>query len=518
MSAEAVAQAMPGEHKPITGAQLGMLTVALALATFMEVLDTSIANVAVPTIAGNLAVSSSQGTWVISSYGLASAIAVPLTGWIAKRFGEVKVFMWSVLLFTITSMLCGFAHSMPMLVAFRLLQGFVSGPMVPLSQTLLLSNYPPAKRGMAMAVWAMTVIVAPIFGPLLGGFITDNMSWPWIFYINVPVGLMSAWIVYTMLGHRDTPTEKKPIDKLGIFLLVVGVGSLQMMLDNGNDLDWFNSNFIIGLTVVAVVALTFLVAWELTDEHPVVDLSLFKSINFRAGVISLCLAYFAFFGSTVLLPLWLQTVLGYTPTWAGMATAPVGILALVFSPLVGKNLHKMDLRLVASFAFIVFATTSYWLSTFNLETEFHMLIWPRLLQGIGVACFFVPVNSIVVSGLPTSRLAAASGLSNFFRTLAGSFATAIVVTMWDRRAQMHEAVFSEHTVATGAATQEYLGKLAQNGISGNGAYAYMQQMMHAQAVQLATSEMFWGFSILFILLIGVLWFAKPPFASGGGGH
>lgn len=518
-AAAADAYTTPGGHKPIAGAQLGLLTISLALATFMEVLDTSIANVAVPTIAGNLAVSSSQGTWVISSYGLAAAIAVPLTGWIAKRFGEVRVFVWSVLLFTLTSMLCGLAHSMPMLVAARLLQGFVSGPMVPLSQTLMLANFPPAKRGMAMAVWAMTVIVAPIFGPLLGGYITDNLSWPWIFYINVPVGLLAAWIVRSMLGHRDTPTEKKPIDKVGIFLLVVGVGSLQMMLDNGNELDWFHSNFILALTVAAVVALTFFVAWELTDEHPVVDLRLFKQTNFRAGVISLCLAYFAFFGSTVLLPLWLQTVLGYTPTWAGMATAPVGILALVFSPIVGKNLHKMDLRLVASFAFIVFATTSYWLSTFNLETEFHMLIWPRLLQGIGVACFFVPVNSIVVSGLPTSQLAAASGLSNFFRTLAGSFATAIVVTVWDRRAQMHEAVFSEHTVAGGAATQEYLGQLAQNGISGNGAFAYMQQVLHAQAVQLATSEMFWGFSILFVLLIGVLWFAKPPFtASAGGGH
>jgi DHA2 family multidrug resistance protein len=511
------AAAEPAKHPPIVGGQLALLTVALAFATFMEVLDTSIANVAVPTIAGNLAVSANQGTWVISSYGLASAIAVPLTGWIAKRFGEVKVFMASVLLFTISSMLCGLAQSMPMLVAFRLLQGLVSGPMVPLSQTLMLSNYPPERRGMAMAVWAMTVIVAPIFGPLLGGYITDNMSWPWIFYINVPVGVLSAFIAWRMLGHRDTPTEKKPIDKVGIALLVIGVGSLQAMLDNGNDLDWFNSSLIVVLCVTAVVALTFLVAWELTDEHPVVDLTLFKQTNFRAGVISLCLAYFAFFGSTVLFPLWLQTVLGYTPTWAGIATAPVGILALVLSPLVGKNLQKVDLRLIASFAFIVFATTTHWLSTFNLNTEFHMLIWPRLVQGIGVACFFVPVNSIIVSGLPVSRLAAASGLSNFFRTLAGSFATAIVVTMWDRRAQMHEAVMTEHTSLASQATQDYLASLKQIGMQGNAAYGYMQQVVHAQAVQLATSEMFWGFSILFILLIGVLWFAKPPFAAGGGG-
>lgn len=506
------------EQAPITGAPLAILTVVLAFATFMEVLDTSIANVAVPTIAGNLAVSANQGTWVISSYGLASAIAVPLTGWIAKRFGEVRVFVFSILLFTITSMLCGLAQNMPTLVCFRLLQGFCSGPMVPLSQTLLLSNYPPEKRGMAMAIWAMTVIIAPICGPLLGGYITDNMSWPWIFYINVPIGLLSALIIWRLLGQRDTPTEKRPIDKIGIALLVIGVGSLQAMLDNGNDLDWFNSNLIITLCIAAIVALSFFIAWELTDKHPAVDLTLFKQTNFRIGVIAMSLAYFTFFGSNVLLPLWLQTVLDYTPTWAGIVTAPVGILALIFSPLIGKNLHRIDLRILATGAFIVFAITSYWLSRFNLEVELHTLLWPRLLQGIGIACFFVPINSIIVSGLPVNRLAAASGLSNFFRALAGSFATAIIVTAWQRRTQMHEAILTEHTSILNPNTNDYLKQLAQQGIQGDAAYAYMERLIHAQASQLATSEMFFAFSILFLFLIGLLWFAKPPFIANTNGH
>ncbi len=317
MSAQTPAQGAAPETVP--SHLLPLFTVAVAFSTFMEVLDTSIANVAVPTISGNLGVSANNGTWVISSYGLAAAIIVPLTGWIAKRFGEVRTFCWSVLLFTIASALCGFATSLPMLVGFRFLQGLVSGPMVPLSQTLLLSNYPPQKRGMAMALWAMTVVVAPIFGPLLGGYITDNWSWPWIFYINAPIGILSAIVTYSLLRKHETPTDKQPIDLVGLILMVLGIGSLQLLLDNGNDLDWFNSATIVMLGIIAVVALTFLLIWELTDEHPIVDLSLFKGRNFGCGVIAMGLGYMSFFAMTVLFPLWLQTVMGYTPA-TGLAS------------------------------------------------------------------------------------------------------------------------------------------------------------------------------------------------------
>jgi len=500
---------------------LALFTIAVAFSTFMEVLDTSIANVAVPTIAGNLAVAANQGTWVISSYGLAAAIVVPLTGWIAKRFGEVRTFICSVLLFTVASSLCGFATSLPMLVAFRFLQGLVSGPMVPLSQTLLLSNYPPQKRGMAMALWAMTVVVAPIFGPLLGGYITDNYSWPWIFYINAPIGVFSAIVTYFLLGKHDTPITKLPIDVVGLVLMVLGVGSLQLMLDNGNDLDWFNSHIIVTLCIVSIIALTFLVIWELTDRHPIVDLSLFKGANFRYGVISLAAGYMAFFAMTVLVPLWLQTVMGYTATWAGVATAPVGILALLLSPIVGRNIQRVDLRMLASLAFIVFAITAYWFSTFDLDTSLRQIMLPRLVQGIAVSCFFIPINQIILSGIETHRLAAASGLANFFRTLSGSMGTAIVVTLWDHRTQMHGVRLAENITQNGVASQSYVGQLTQLGQTTQMAYGQIQNVIQAQSAMLSASEVFWGIALIFIALIGVVWLTKPPFnvtGGGGGGH
>ncbi|MGN6526421.1 MAG: DHA2 family efflux MFS transporter permease subunit [Burkholderiaceae bacterium] len=506
---------------PLPAHLLPIFTVAVALSTFMEVLDTSIANVAVPTIAGNLAVSPNNGTWVISSYGLAAAIVVPLTGWIARRFGEVKTFVVSVLLFTLASALCGLATSLPMLVAFRFLQGLVSGPMVPLSQTLLLQNYPPAKRGMAMALWAMTVVIAPIFGPLLGGWITDNATWPWIFYINAPIGVFAAFTTWTLLRHRDTPTVRQPIDVVGLVALLVGVGALQLMLDNGNDLDWFNSSVITTLAIIAVVGLTFLVIWELTDAHPAVDLTLFRTRNFRFGTIAMALGYMAFFGMTVLLPLWLQTVMGYTPTWAGIATAPVGLFALVFSPIVGRNAHRFDLRLGATLAFLVFAGTAYWFSTFDLETSLGHLVWPRLLQGVAVAFFFIPINQILLSGVQPQRMAAASGLSNFFRTLSGSIGTAVVTTLWDHRTQVHQVRLAENFTPTGDAAQSYLGGLARAGIGGSAADAQVQNVIHGQAAMMATSEVFYGIALLFVALIALIWLTKPPFgvaAGAGGGH
>lgn len=505
-------------NAPLPAKLLPLLTVAVAFSTFMEVLDTSIANVAVPTIAGDLAVSANNGTWVISSYGLAAAIVVPLTGWIARRFGEVRVFVWSVLLFTIVSALCGLANSLPMLVGLRFLQGLVSGPMVPLSQTLLLSNYPPQKRGMAMALWSMTVVVAPIFGPLLGGYITDNWSWPWIFYINGPVGLFAAGVTYALLRGRDTPTSRKPVDVIGLVLMVLGVGSLQLMLDNGNDLDWFGSSIIVTLAIVAVVALTLLIIWELTDEHPIIDLSLFKGRNFRFGVVALTFGYMSFFAMTVLLPLWLQTVMGYTATWAGVATAPVGLLALVLSPLVGRNIQRLDLRLLASVSFVVFAITAWWYSTFPLDVSLGQIMMPRLVQGIAVACFFIPINQIILSGISPDRLAAASGLSSFFRTLSGSMGTAIVVTLWDHRTRMHAVRLAENFTPNGVASQTYLGDLAPFFSTPEAAYAQVQNVIQSQAAMLATSEVFWGISLLFVMLIGLIWLTRPPFGVVGGGR
>lgn len=489
--------------------QLALLTIGLGLGTFMEVLDTSIANVAVPTIAGSLGVSASQGTWVISSYSVAAAIAVPLTGWLARQVGEHRLFIASLIAFTLCSVLCGLAPNMPLLVLFRLLQGLVSGPMVPLSQTILLRNFPQQKRGLAMALWAMTVVVAPILGPLLGGWITENYHWSWIFFINVPVGIASILIVRMLLKGQETPIERLPFDKIGLVLLVLGVGSLQMLLDLGNDRDWFSSTFILTLGIVSVVCLVFLVIWEWGEAHPVVDLTLFGKRNFALGVLMLGTGYMTFFSTVVIFPLWLQQVMGYTSGLAGLATAPTGLLALVFSPIVGKNLNRTDARAVVSIGFIIFAIVTFWCATFTLDTTFAQVIAPRLLQGIGIACFFVPINTIMLSGVEEHRLASASGLSNFVRTLSGAIGTSISVTLWEHRAIFHHARLGEAIRQGGAATEAYLDALRPLGIAGSGAYAQMEQVLNQQAYMMAANDFYHLCGMVFVALIGMVWLTRP---------
>jgi MFS transporter, DHA2 family, multidrug resistance protein len=505
--------------KPLTGSTLALLTLGLALGTFMQVLDTSIANVAIPAIAGDLAASPNQGTWVITSFAVSNAIMLPLTGWLARRFGEVRLFAASTLLFTVASWLCGLATNLPMLIAFRVLQGALAGPMIPLSQSLLLANYPPEKKGMALALWSMTVVVAPIFGPILGGWITDNISWPWIFYINIPVGMFSAFITWQLLRQRETAIVRKPIDGVGLALLVIGIGSLQILLDKGNELGWFDSSFIVTLAVVATVALSFFLAWELTEEHPVVDLHLFRNRNFAIGSIVLSLAYLTFFGNVVILPLWLQTQMDYTATWAGLAAAPIGILSLVFSPLVGRNMHKFDLRILASVAFLIFAGVSFWTSTFNTEISYFNLFLPRFIQGIGVAFFFVPLASMSLSGLKPNELASGAGLSNFMRILAGSFGTSLSITLWERRSTLHYSQLAEHINNANPASVQAFDQLKSLAGSSDGAIAMLSRIVTKQAVMLASDEIFWLSGCIFLGLIAVLWLARPqtPVAGAGGG-
>ena len=506
--------------KPLHGTPLVLLTIAVAFSTFMEVLDMTIVNVAVPHISGSLGVSASEGTWTISSYSLASAIMQPLTGWIARRFGEVRTFVTSVMLFVVFSMLCGMATSMPMLVIGRLMQGAGSGPMVALSLTLLLSSYPKERQGIALALWAMTVVVAPIFGPILGGWITDNLSWPWIFYINLPVGVLAGIITWTLLHKRETKTVKAPIDVIGLVLLVAGVGCLQFMLDNGNDHDWFASPLISSLGITALICLTFLVVWEIHAKHPVVDLTLFKQRNFTVGVISLSLGMFAFFGINVVFPLWLQTTLGYTATWAGLASAPVGVLAFLLSPILGRNMHKLDLRMVVTFAFIVFAVTSYWFSTFDSAASFATLVVPRFVMGIAIPCFFIPLNQIYLSGLPASEIASASGLSNFFRTLGSSVSTAVTVTLWQHRGIYHHATLTEYVSPGQPAATQYIQQLSHMNLSASQRLGFIDQIVSREGLTLAVNDVFYLCAILFVILIPVLWFARPPFGSAGGamGH
>jgi DHA2 family multidrug resistance protein len=504
----------PSSYPPLEGAARIIGSIALSTAVFMNVLDTSIANVSIPTISGDLGVSTSQGTWVITSFAVANAITLPLTGWLTQRFGQVRLFVTSTLLFVLASWLCGFAPSLQMLIAFRVLQGAVAGPMIPLSQTLMLSSFPKSKAGMALAVWAMTTLVAPVAGPLLGGWISDNYTWPWIFYINIPVGLLAAWISWRIYRDRESNTRKLPIDTVGLGLLVVWVGALQIMLDKGKELDWFSSPTIVALACVAFVAFVIFLIWELTEQHPIVELRLFKKRNFTVGALTLAVAYGVFFGNVVLLPLWLQSTLGYTATDAGLVTAPVGVLAILLTPIVGRMLATTDPRRLATAAFVIFALICYMRAGFNTSADMTTLMIPTVIQGAAMAAFFVPLTSITLSGLEPDKIPAASGLSNFARLTAGAFGTSIATTLWENRAVLHHAQLTEVARPGQLAFDQILGSLQAHGMSHQQALGAIDGLINTQAFTLSAVDVFYGSAIIFILLTGFVWLARPARAGG----
>lgn len=514
----------PVEHPPLQGTAAIVGTIALSLATFMNVLDTSIANVSLPAIAGDLGVSPNQGTWVITSFAVANAISVPLTGWLTQRVGMVRLFTSSVLLFVVASWLCGLAPSIETLIFLRVVQGAVAGPMIPLSQALLLASYPKAKAGSALAAWSLTTLIAPVMGPLLGGWITDNFSWPWIFYINVPVGLVAAAATWSIYRKRDTPKRKLPIDAVGLGLLVIWVGSLQLMLDLGKDDDWFHSSRIVGLALVAVVGLAAFLIWELTEKHPIVDLTLFSRRNFWVGTLSISLAYGVFFGSLVLIPLWLQQFMGYTATDAGMVMAPVGLFAILLSPLVGRSVGRVDPRWLTTFSFVVFAIVMWMRSRYSTQADLWHVMLPTIVQGIAVATFFVPLTALTLSGLPAHRIPAASGLSNFARITAGAIGTSVATTAWETRASLHHAQLAEHFQPGSPVVAGAMAQLGAGGLSPAQATASLNRMVDQQAFMLAANDVFLVSTVLFVVLIVVVWFARPAAgdaaagAGAGGAH
>ena len=506
---------MPQSHfKPLQGGALAMLTLVLSLATFMLVLDSTIANVAIPTIAGDLGASSSQGTWVITSFGVANAISIPITGWLAKRFGEVRLFLIATLLFVLASWLCGIANSLEMLIVFRVLQGAVAGPIIPLSQSLLLNNYPPEKRGMALAFWSMTIVVAPICGPILGGWISDNIHWGWIFFINVPIGLAVVLISWKILEGRESRISHQPVNTVGLILLALGVGALQLMLDQGRELDWFNSTEIVVLTIIAAVGLITLIIWELTDDNPVVDVSLFKSQNFTVGCVSTSLAFLVYSGTVVLIPLLLQQVYNYTATWAGLAAAPVGLLPILLAPIIGKFGNKIDMRILITVSFMVYALTFYWRAvTFEPEMTFMDVALPQFVQGLAVACFFMPLTTITLSGLPPEKMASASSLFNFLRTLAGSIGTSLTTFIWYNREAVHHTQLTEVINPYNPISQQFFQTMGSFGLSEEQTASYIARQITAQGFIIGANEIFLVSAITFISLVVLIWFAKPPFSS-----
>jgi DHA2 family multidrug resistance protein len=498
----------------LVGTTKAFTAVALALGTFMQVLDTSIANVSIPTISGDLGVSSDQGTWVITSFAVANGVSVPLTGWLMQRFGVVRTFVVSVALFTAASLLCGVAWSLPSLIAFRVLQGAVSGPMIPGSQALLINVFGPAKRGTALTIWSLTTLLAPIAGPLLGGYISDNYVWPWIFLINVPVGILCAVVCWTNLKSHETPTRKLPIDRLGLLLLFVWVGALQILLDKGKDLDWFNSPMIVALVVVTVVAFAAWLIWNLTEEHPIVDLSLFKSRSFSLGTLAMCLGYAVFFGNIVLMPLWLQSYLGYTATWAGMVSAPSGVTAVITSLFVGRLMRRHDPRLLAAAAFGFYAISYFMRARLTVDASFFAFVAPQLVQGFAMGLFFVAMLAVIFDGLPPQKIPAASGLSNFLRITASSFATSLTTTFWDRREALHQTHLSDAVSIYSPAYQQSLAQLHQFGLTDQGAAGAMTQTLVSQSYLLSSLDLFYLSGWLCVLLVPLCFLVRRPSVNG----
>jgi len=512
------ASAASSDFSPMSGASLWFAGSLLAISNFMVVLDTTITNVSVPDIAGGLAVSPSQGTWVITSYAVAEAIMVPLSGWLAQRFGAVRLFIASMLGFGICSALCGLAPSLGFLVLFRVMQGLCGGPMMPLSQSLLRRIFPPQQQGAALGLWAMTTVVAPIAGPLLGGVLVDGAGWPWIFYVNVPVALVVPVFLWRTLAAHETATERTPIDFVGLGLLITWVGSMQIMLDKGKDLDWFSSPFIVTLAVIATVGFIAFLIWELTDKHPAVDLRVFRHRGFAVAAVVISITFGAFFSTVVLLPLWLQTNLGYTATWAGRATAWQGLFAVIMSPIVGRLSVKRDPRLLVCIGVLLLGVTTLWRSTFTTDTEFWRIVMPQLLQGFALPFFFIPLMMVALGAVTPRETTSAAGLLTFMRSTAAAFATSITTTNWENIAT------ERRTDLAGAlnGSQGILDTLMRAGSSAGQALRQLDAMVQTQSVMLATDRVFFVTAFVFVLAALAIWLAplgkRPAAAAAGAGH
>ena len=493
--------------RTFTGPKLWIAGLVLAMANFIVVLDLTIANVSVPHIAGGLAVSVSSGTWVITSYAVAEAICVPLTGWLAQRFGTMRTFVVSLIGFGTFSVLCGLSTSLGMLVVFRIGQGFCGGPLMPLTQTLLLRIFPKEQHSKAMALWGMTVVVGPILGPILGGWISDDWRWEGIFFINVPIIMVILFGVVTMLRGTETATQKRPIDGVGLALLIIWVGAFQVMLDKGREEDWFSSPFIIGCGVVAAIFFVLFVIWELTQSDAIVNLKVFRHKGFSAASLSLVLAFGTYFASVVVIPQWLQTSLGYTATNAGYVMAFSGVLAVLMSPIVPALMKRFDPRLLVfvgvSWIGVCSVLRSLWWST---DATFWTLALPQLLQGAGVSLFMVPLTTISLGAVDPDETASAAGLANFGRTLASAVATAIVTTYWSNQARTDTA----QMVGELNGAPEIMQRLQDRGFSVEQSRGAINQIVTQQGMAVGTTHLFMVAAVVLLMAASAIWLAPRP--------
>lgn len=492
---------------PLSGLKLYAAAILIGLGNFLVVLDTTIANVSITTIAGSLGVSSAQGTWVITSYAVAEAITVPLTGWLAKKFGAQRTFITCFLAFAIGSLLCGLSGSLGMLLGMRVLLGLFGGPIMPLSQMLLLRIFPKEKATLATVIWAMTTLIGPVAGPILGGIICDNYGWEWIFFIKVPIAGAGGIVLWWLLRGQSDPKMQAFIDKVGLVLLVIWVAALQIMLDEGRNHDWFADPHIRMFGIVAAVGFVAFVIWELTEKNPIVDLRIFRHRGFVGAATTYSLAFGAFFASIVILPLWLQTNMGYTATWAGYATGIMGILAVMCAPLVGRAVDRFDPRMIVCLGTLGLAAIMVWrMWTFNNDVTFLQMAWPTLFTGVAMVMFFIPVTGLAMASVEPEEQANAAGISNFMRTLAGAFATSLIQSRWSDATRANSTEIA-NAMPNG---QQAVDSMTAQGVPLEAARTLLSQIVEGQSVMLATLNMFGVIAICLAAAGMIIWLVPKP--------
>lgn len=487
--------------KPLSKIQLLLATFTLSLASLMIVLDYSIANVSLAYISGDLAISTDEGIYVITSFAVGNSIALPITNWLSKRLGDVKLMTLSLLLFVLLSAGCGLAHKVSTLIIFRFLQGFVAGPLIPLSQTLLLGIHPPHNKQMALALWGTVVIVGPIIGPIIGGWITYNYSWPWIFYINIPIGLFSACVVWTILHKKESKIEKLILDWVGLVLLAIGVICLQILIDKGEEWDWFGSHLVRGLTISASLSFILLGIWSFFHKSPLIDLTLFKIRSYTTSIITLFLAFSSYFGSVVLIPLWLQQNMGYTAEWAGFALAPVGLAPILFSRWIPKLLEKFGSLVLFSISFSFFAFSCFFTSSFNTDISVNMVYLTRFIFGFGVLFFTVPLFSLSLQDIPLDKLNSSTSFFNFVRAMVSGIGTSIFTTLWIRRSAYHHSILVESITPFSQETHQLLTNLSKVDLDRAQKLEFLNETINTQAAVLGLNDCFFLMGWIFLSLI-----------------
>jgi MFS transporter, DHA2 family, multidrug resistance protein len=499
-----------------------IIAISVMLATFMEVLDTSVVNVSLPHIAGSLSATIDEATWTVTSYLVANAIILPMTGWLASTFGRKRLLMLSVVGFTGASFLCGFAPTLGSLIFFRIVQGATGGALQPLSQAVLLEAFPPNERGKAMGFWGLGVVVAPILGPVLGGWLTDNYSWRWVFYINIPVGIAS--LVMTKMFIFDPPylrQESRKVDYWGIGMLAVGIAALQILLDKGQEDDWFESHLMVALAIIAAVVLTVFVIYELITDDPVVDLRVFKIRSYAVGVFLMTVVGFVLYGSLVLLPIMLQTLFGYPSLQAGIAMAPRGMGAFVMMPITGMMTGKFDARKLLTVGLVIGGVTLLWLSLINLQAGYWDIFWPQIIQGVGMSLLFVPLTTVSMDPIPREKMGNATSLFNLMRNIGGSIGIALTGTLIARHTRAVTGSLGEHVNIYDPETQRMFLQMRSGFIASgadmvtatNRTYAALFGMISRQAAMVSFVGVFELLGFIFLALIPLVLLMKRP---GGG--